>query len=79
MQSLDLSLSLPNELFQELIDAAVESRVSPKIFCEQTVECALASRRLPRATPGRNGARVGVFEEEPEVEGYPVHADVEHI
>ena len=61
---LNFSLILPDALFKELEDAARECRCSPKIFAAQSVESVLASRRLPRVTPGEHGARIAT----PEIE-----------
>lgn len=71
---LNFSLSLPDALFQELVDAALECRCSPKIFAAQSLESALASRRLPKVALGAHGPRIATAEvEEAEPEGYPVH------
>jgi hypothetical protein len=61
---LNLSLNLPDVMFQELVEAARECQCSPKIFAAQSVESVLASRRLPRVTPGSIGPRVGTAEVE---------------
>lgn len=60
----NFSVSLPDVMFQELLEAARESRCSPTIFAAQSVESVLASRRLPRVTPGSIGPRVGTAEVE---------------
>jgi hypothetical protein len=55
----DLSLDLPDPLYNELIEAALECRVSPKIFASQAVEACLAGRRLESSvTPAPHGARI---------------------
>jgi hypothetical protein len=55
----DLSLDLPDPLYNELIEAALECRVSPKIFASQAVEACLAGRRLESGvTPAPHGARI---------------------
>lgn len=41
-------MTLPDVMYAELIDAAEERRCSPRIFAEETILSALASRRLPR-------------------------------
>ena len=56
---LDLSLDLPDPLYQELLNAALECRVSPKIFASQAVEVVLAGRRLESIPSGRCGPRIG--------------------
>jgi hypothetical protein len=55
---LTLTLELPDGLYQELLDAAVESRCTPKMFAAESVESVLASRRLPKVSQGRCGARL---------------------
>jgi len=45
-------MTLPDTMYAELIDAAEERRCSPRIFAEETILSALASRRLPRVTVG---------------------------
>ena len=47
--TLEISVTLPEELYQELIEAAREAQCSPKQFATECVEAALATRRLPRA------------------------------
>lgn len=42
-------MNLPDVMYAELIDAAEERRCSPRVFAEETLLSALASRRLPRA------------------------------
>ena len=65
------SMTIPDTLYQELIEAARESRCSPKIFAAQSVESVLASRRLPRVAQGSHGPRIGGREvEEAEPDGY---------
>lgn len=73
---LSFSLTLPDALYQELIDGCQECRCSPKEFAAQSVESVLASRRLPRVEAGRCGPRFGVtvgVERDTEPESYPVH------
>jgi hypothetical protein len=69
------SLSLPDELARELMAAASERHCSPRIFAEETILSALASRRLPRipstAYCGRPGG-IGHGEEDREPEPYSV-------
>jgi hypothetical protein len=70
---LNFSLTLPDELFRELIDGCRERSCSPKQFAAESLEILLASRRLPRV-PAKHGARIGVREiEEVEPECYAVH------
>jgi hypothetical protein len=71
---LDFSLTLPDELSSELTSACRECECSPQQFAAQTLESALASRRLPRVTLGANGPRMATPEVEPD--GYPVHLEV---
>jgi hypothetical protein len=76
MAELTFTLDLNEVMLAELVDAARECRCSPKIFAAESLESVLASRRLPRVPPARNGARVGphgVADMEPE--GYPVHLE----
>jgi hypothetical protein len=40
-------MNLPDVMYAELIDAAEERRCTPRIFAEETLLAALASRRLP--------------------------------
>jgi len=60
---LDLSLDLPDPLYQELLEAAFECRVSPKIFAAECVESVIATRRLPAVKESPHGARIGTLEE----------------
>jgi hypothetical protein len=43
-------MTLPDALYAELIDAADERHCSPRIFAEETILSALATRRLPRVS-----------------------------
>ncbi len=72
---LNFSLTLPDELYRELIDSCRERSCSPKQFAAESLEIVLASSRLPRvASP--LPARIGTREvEEAEPEGYPVHLE----
>ncbi len=80
---LTFSLSLPDEMHAELVQAAVECRCTTRDFAGQVLEAALASRRLPRVfvpvlsqgaqMRGTRGARHEDEENPPEPEGYPVH------
>lgn len=54
---LTLNLDLPEPLFNELRTAAQYCAITPSAFAEQTIEAALATRRLPRIEAGRCGAR----------------------
>lgn len=56
-----VSINLPTELFRELKTAAAsmcEVGYGPANFATDVLASELASRRLPRVTQGRNGARV---------------------
>lgn len=57
---LNFSLTLPEEMYRELIEGCRECRCSPKQFAAESLESVLASRRLPSVTVGRHGARIGV-------------------
>ncbi len=46
--TLDFALTLPDELYRELIEAAKDCQCSPKQFAEESLHSVLASRRLPR-------------------------------
>jgi hypothetical protein len=71
---LNFSLTLPDELYRELIDGCRERSCSPKQFAAESLESVLASRRLPTVKPASLGARIGTPEiEDVEPEGYPVH------
>lgn len=72
---LNFSLTLPDELYRELIDSCRERSCSPKQFAAESLEIVLASSRLPRmAAP--HGARIGTREiEDVEPVSYPVHCD----
>jgi hypothetical protein len=72
---LTISLTLPDELYNELIDGCRERRCSPKQFAAESLESVLASRRrLPRVKPASLGARIGTAEiEDVEPVGYTVH------
>ncbi len=70
------SLTLPEELYRELIDSCRERSCSPKQFAAESLEIVLASSRLPRVAAAPHGARIGTREiEEAEPEGYPVHLE----
>ena len=74
---LNFTLTLPDALYHELIEACQGSNCSPKQFAAETLEGALASRRLPRVQVAAYGAQLGrriaAVEEEAEPKGYPVH------
>jgi hypothetical protein len=55
---LNFSLSLPDSLYEELIAGCQECSCSPKQFAAESLESVLASRRLPRVTPGSHGPHV---------------------
>jgi hypothetical protein len=57
-----VELILPDELITELEDAARERRCSPLQFATETVEAALAERRLPRMQHA-HAPRMTEFEE----------------
>lgn len=52
-------VDLADPLYQELIAAARECNISPKVFASQAVEVVLASRRLPGVQAAPHGARIG--------------------
>jgi enoyl-CoA hydratase/carnithine racemase len=56
---LNFSLTLSDALYHELIEACEGSRCSPTQFAAETLEGALASRRLPRMWT--QGAAHGAF------------------
>lgn len=71
---LNFSLTLPDELYRELIDSCRERSCSPKQFAAESLEIALASSRLPRVAIGPQGARLGtrdIVDAEPV--GYLIH------
>jgi hypothetical protein len=71
---LNFSLTLPDELYRELINGCRERSCSPKQFAAESLESVLASRRLPHVRQAPHGARIGTPEiEDVEPEGYPVH------
>ena len=73
---LNFSLTLPDELYRELIDSCRERSCSPKQFAAESLESVLASRRLPRVAAAPHGARIGVRKiEDVEPVGYPVHLE----
>jgi hypothetical protein len=55
---LNFSLTLPEEMYRELIESCRECQCSPKQFAAESLESVLASRRLPGVTIGRHGARI---------------------
>jgi hypothetical protein len=55
-----LTLDLPIPLVDELHEAAKECKLAPHLFVAEALESVLASQRLPRMRPGRNGPRVGM-------------------
>lgn len=57
---LNFSLTLPQELYTELVEACQNSECSPKQFASECLEGALASRRLPKVFIPRltQGARM---------------------
>jgi hypothetical protein len=75
---LNFSLTLPDALYHELIEACQGSNCSPKQFAAETLEGALASRRLPRVyvpplTQGAQHARGTRIVTVEEPKGYRVH------
>jgi len=61
-------VTLNEVLFEELEQAARSARehgFGPAEFATEAVESVLASRRLPRVTRGKVGARITVAEPEP--------------
>jgi hypothetical protein len=78
----ELTFTLSQTLFSELVDACKESQCSPRQFAGECVEAILAERRLPRVeigshgawTSGTRGTRSTAVEEqeEAEPEGYSV-------
>jgi hypothetical protein len=56
---LTFTLTLPEVMYHELIEACEGSRCSPTQFAAETLEGALASRRLPRMWT--QGAAHGAF------------------
>jgi hypothetical protein len=57
---LSFSLTLPDELYRELIAGCRECSCSPKQFAAESLEAVLASRRLPGVAVGAHGARISV-------------------
>lgn len=55
--NLVLKFKLPPELVAELQTAAAQSRCTPESFAAETLEAALAARRLPSVRPGQQGPR----------------------
>lgn len=72
-----VSVTLPDPLFDELMEAAKGCRCTPSQFAAEAIESVIASRRLPHVRRAPHGARIGVTEidEEAEPEGYPVHLE----
>jgi hypothetical protein len=71
-----MELTFADEMFHELIEAARERHCSPRQFAVETLEAALADRRILKVPPAPYGARMtGQHGEEEEVEpeSYPVH------
>jgi hypothetical protein len=62
----ELIVTLPEEMIDELRLAARERSCSPRQFAIETLEVAMASRRLPKVDAGRYGARPGQAHEETE-------------
>ena len=56
---MELIVTLPEEILDELREAARERSCSPRCFALETLHAALASRRLPKVDAGRYGARPG--------------------
>jgi hypothetical protein len=55
---LNLTLTLPDALYNELLDGCREASCHPKIFAAEALQSVLASRRLPKVEMGRYGARM---------------------
>jgi hypothetical protein len=53
---LDFSLTLSEALYAQLIEDCQSCEVSPKQYAAEALESVIASRRLPKAKMGRNGA-----------------------
>jgi hypothetical protein len=54
---LDFSLTLPDELYAQLIDDCRVCEILPKQYAAEALESAIASRRLPKIDAGRYGRR----------------------
>jgi hypothetical protein len=52
---LDFSLTLPDELYAQLIDDCRVCEILPKQYAAEALESAIASRRLPKVDAGRYG------------------------
>jgi hypothetical protein len=50
---LDFSLTLPDELYEQLIDDCRVCEILPKQYAAEALESAIASRRLPKIEAGR--------------------------
>jgi hypothetical protein len=68
MAEMPVVLRFPDELINELAHAAQESGCSPTAFVSQSIEAALASRRLPHvnASSRASSPRVPGWQPEPE-------------
>ena len=70
---LNFSLTLPDSLYDELLEGCRVCKCSPKQFAAESLESVLASRRLPNVAVAPHGARIGTPEiEDIEPEGYRV-------
>ena len=55
---MELIVTLPEEMLDELREAARERACSPNQFAIESLECVLASRRLPKVPPAAYGAHM---------------------
>ena len=55
---LNFSLTLPDAMYREFIEVCRECNCSPKQFAAESLESALASRRLPGVVVGRQSPRI---------------------
>jgi hypothetical protein len=64
---LDFSLTLPDELFAQLIDDCRVCEILPKQYAAEALESAIASRRLAKVDAGRYGRRKAAEDTETEM------------
>jgi hypothetical protein len=78
---LSFSLTLPEALYQDLIEDCRNRSCSPKQFAAEALEAAIATKRLPHVVEGSHGPfssgwKAKVEENSVEPEPYPVHCRI---
>lgn len=77
---LNFSLTLPDALYQDLIEDCRNRSCSPKQFAAEALEAAIATKRLPHVAEGSHGAFTSGWkakvEQDVEPEPYQIHCQI---